>query len=151
MDMRDSKLPWQFVLLGFMGFGAIFAVMLLVFSFVPDMAMRKSTAAIVRFITIPYLGICIGASPYLIRSGRRAFNALNPVDSDGVRHVPPVPPGKRLAVSSISLAAGILLSLHSYNQVNPTTGGRYTIYAGLIGVGLFGIVSALLASSSEHG
>ena len=149
MNPRDSKLPWQFVLLGFLGFGAIFAVMLLLFTFMPDMGLRNSDAALVRFITIPYLGICIGASPYLIRSGRRGFDALNPVGPDGVRRGPPISPGKRLLVSSIALAAGILMSLHSYSQVNPTTGGRYTIYAGLIGIGLIGVISALLASSRE--
>ncbi len=34
--VRDSHMPWQYVLVGFWAFGAIFAVMLIVFTFAPS-------------------------------------------------------------------------------------------------------------------
>jgi FtsH-binding integral membrane protein len=147
MDLRESKLPWQFVVLGFFGFGAIFAVMLLVFSFMPSMEMGRSTKVIVWYVSVPYLGVGLGVLPYLIRTGSRNFNALNPKNSLGEREIPRMSTGKRLVVSSIALTAGVLMSLYSYSQVDPTAGGHYTIYLGLIGVGLIGVISALLAPS----
>src|SRR4051812_3252117 len=98
MRKDDVNLPWQFVLLGFFVFGAIFATMLLVFSLMPSMQMRTRTAETVRWISIPYLAAGLGATPYLIRSGRARFNRMNPTSATTGKRAQPMSRGKRLGV-----------------------------------------------------
>jgi hypothetical protein len=95
-----------------------------------------------------YLAGGLGAAPWLLRTGRNRFRKVNP---DGrtlggaLKHPPPrMSRGQRLAVSSMVLAVGVLASLLSYSMVS-TSGGIYLVYIGLIGTGLFGVISALLA------
>lgn len=149
--MRDDdvNLPWQYVLLGFFVFGALAAVPFLVISFIPGQ-LHDRDVGWVRATTIIYLSAGLGAAPWLLRTGRRRFSKVNPDGRTLAGSLKKPPPRmsrqKRLVVSSLILAVGVLATAFSYSQV-ATTGGIYTVYLGLMGTGLVGVISALLAES----
>ena len=122
-------LPWQFVLLGFFYFGAIFAGMMVYQSFVPTSGMRDRTISTVRTYGIPYLVLGVGATPFLLRSGARSYGWLNAARA-------PSPRGPRLMKWSIVVAMGVTAALLNF---------PFAIYAGVIIAGLLCIVAILVA------
>jgi peptidoglycan/LPS O-acetylase OafA/YrhL len=144
---RDSHMPWQYVLLGFWAFGAIFAVMLIAFTFDASTDMGPYDDRLARWISIPYLLVGLGAMPFLILFGRRRFQKLNPQDEYGApMHRPPR--NKQLVVALITIVGGILVTIASYN-IASSTNGFHMISATVILSGVIGIIRALLRSPDD--
>ena len=148
--MRDDdvNLPWQYVLLGFFIFGALFAAPILIISLIPGQFHDRDVWWI-RAETVVYLSIGLGATPWLLRTGRRRFRNVNPdgrTFGGALRQPPPrMSRGKRLAFSSFIFVVGLLATLGSYSLA--PSGGVYTVFIGAMGVGLIGVTSSLLSDS----
>jgi hypothetical protein len=145
--MGDIKLPWQYTLLGFLGFGAIFAVMLLVFTFPPN-DIGSYYDPKVRYITIAYLLVCIGLTPVLLRSGRPAVKTLNPAPATP-RRVPRASPMKRLAIFTTMLLIGIGVSALSYQSAVNRGRGVYFVCTGMMAISLIGMARVMMMKSTD--
>jgi hypothetical protein len=131
----DRNLPWQYVLLGFLGFPAILACTALIFSFIPGPGRSPSTNAFVQQITIPYLALVAVSAPILIKTGRRRFKTVNKTAT------PPLNRASRIVLGVIMILAGMMMWRLGYSVRGYVFGG------GAIGAGIGLILSALLADS----
>jgi hypothetical protein len=147
----DIRLPWQYVLLGFLGFGAFLAGFAVAMTFNPNTAHDPRSDLLVRMIGVPYLIACAAATPALISGGRRRrrqwAQATGGPDAIEPPRIP-VSRGKQMGVAAIALAAGIVMSIHSYAQASQRGGGTYWIYIGLIGIGAAGLILSLIRRDS---
>ena len=128
-NAEARNLPWQFVLLGFLYFGALPAGLLTFAAFNPTSGMRDRTKTSVYEICVPYLVLLIGATPFLLRGGMRHYALLN-------AGRPVQPRGPRLIKWSLCVAMGVVAAfLHV----------PFVISGGVIIAGLLCITAILVA------
>ena len=88
-DSRDHDvvIPWQFALLGFLAFGALLAAAVLGFALFPDKAgMKRSDAAMIKSLSIPYLIAVTLLTPILLKTGYAKVRRWN---NEASANVPP--------------------------------------------------------------